>query len=42
MQIVEKRKRECTEDGRYEVLAHYVEKRITADGTGYSVFEYYW
>ena len=34
MQIVEKGNGDVLEDGRYEVLARYVEEQITADGTG--------
>ena len=34
MQIVEKGNGYVLEDGRYEVLARYVEEQITADGTG--------
>ena len=34
MQIVEKGNGDVMEDGRYEVLARYVEEQITADGTG--------
>ena len=34
MQIVEKGNGNALKDGRYEVLARYVEEQITADGTG--------
>ena len=34
MQIVEKGNGNVLKDGRYEVLARYVEEQITADGTG--------